>query len=388
LNKSDINQQEPASAVIVGASGDLARRKVIPALFALFSQGLLPPHFRLFGFARTAMTHAAFRDAVARHLLCRYVPGQRCAEFMDDFLSRCFYSSGQYGSADSMIDLFHLMRERETTRRPNRLFYLAVPPSVFLDVARAIAAVGLVECGSESPWSRVVVEKPFGRDRASSDTLVRELGRVFAEKHTYRIDHYLGKEVVQNLLVLRFGNALFETVWRGGSIERIDIEWTEDLSLAGRAGYFDEFGIVRDVVQNHLLQLLALVTMERPASLQANDVRSAKVTALKAVTPLDRGDVVLGQYAQGTLDGKPVPGYLEEDGVPADSTSPTYFSGRFRIESERWKDVPIVITAGKGLNKGLFSKANWKRRGDRCTRRRRPMSRGTPATLWGDQAHG
>jgi glucose-6-phosphate 1-dehydrogenase len=340
----------PLTVVVVGASGDLARKKIFPALFALYCQGLLPRDVRIFGFARSAFDADTFRERITGHLTCRYAPGAACADRMREFLAACHYVAGSYDRADSFLDLYQAMRAVEPpSGGVNRMYYLAVPPSVFLGVARALGDAGLVQCGETTPWSRVVIEKPFGHDRASSDRLTNELAHVFTENQTYRIDHYLGKEVVQNLLVLRFANLIFEPIWNRQHVQRVEISWTEDLDLKGRGGYFDGYGIVRDVMQNHLLQILALTAMEPPATMKAGDVRDAKVNVLKAMPPLALEDVVLGQYTGADVAGRHRQGYREEDGVPRDSRTPTFAAALLRVENPRWKGVPFVVTAGKGL---------------------------------------
>ena len=340
------------SIVVVGASGDLAQRKVFPALFALFCQKQLPARFALFGFARSPFTHEAFRARIRENLTCRYVPGDSCAGKMSEFLSRCFYVSGQYAASDSYLDLYAAMRDVEEGAA-NRLFYLAIPPTVFLDVARALGDSGLVECGHREPWSRVVIEKPFGRDRESSDMLTREMSKVFSEDQTFRIDHYLGKEVVQNLLVLRFANLVFEPIWNRRFVKNIEITWKEDLDVQGRAGYFDSFGIIRDVMQNHLLQILSLVAMERPRSSSANAIRNEKVKVLKSIAPMTLDDVVVGQYSGSQRDGRALPGYTDDPAVPKDSITPTFAATVLRIRNRRWEGVPFLMRAGKGLDQRL-----------------------------------
>ncbi|MFC1498019.1 glucose-6-phosphate dehydrogenase [Verrucomicrobiota bacterium] len=349
MNKTDNN----LSIIVVGASGDLARKKIFPALFALYCQDYLPKNFNVFGFSRTEFSHEDFRAKITEHLTCRYVPGESCAGKMSEFLAHCHYSAGAYGSRESFLDLYELMRGKESSSAVNRMFYLAIPPSIFLDVAHSIAGAGLVNCGIKEPWSRVVIEKPFGKDRESSDVLTEEMAKVFSENQTYRIDHYLGKEVVQNLFVLRFANQVFEPIWNSNYIEKVCIDWRENIGVESRAGYFDEYGIIRDVVQNHLLQVLAMVAMERPKNTSAQCVRDEKVKALRCIKLLALGDVFLGQYAAGELNGKSHVGYLEEKNMPPDSITPTYAAAVLRINNSRWKDVPFVITAGKGLNTRL-----------------------------------
>ena len=336
--------------VVVGASGDLARKKIFPALFALYCQRLIPEPFHLFGFARSQFSDAEFREAIAEHLTCRYSPEGQCDLRVREFLDRCTYVSGSYGSPDSFLDLYAKMRDVGQAAAANRLFYLAIPPSVFLDVARAIGDAGFVACGQEGPWSRVVIEKPFGRDRETSDALTRALAEVFAESQTYRIDHYLGKEVIQNLMVLRFANLVFEPIWHREYIQSVQIFWKEDLSLEGRGGYFDEYGIIRDVMQNHLVQILALVAMEPPLRLDATCIAAAKVEALRSVAPLGFENLVIGQYQAAEKDGRLFPAYVDDDTVPNDSLTPTFAAASLAIHTPRWEGVPFTVLAGKGLD--------------------------------------
>ncbi len=338
------------SLIVVGASGDLARRKIFPALFALYCQQLLPEPFHVFGFARSEFSDAEFRGRIAEQLTCRYSPEGQCDLRVREFLDRCRFISGEYGSRDSFLDLYLKMRDVEQNQPANRLFYLAIPPSVFLDVARAIGDAGLVECGQKDPWSRVVIEKPFGRDRASSDALAQAMAEVFVEDQTYRIDHYLGKEVIQNLLVLRFANLVFEPIWNHRFIRCIDIVWKEDLSLEGRGGYFDQYGIIRDVMQNHLVQILALVCMEPPLRLDASCIAAEKVKVLRSIPPLELSDLVLGQYRESELNGTLYPAYVADKTVPHDSLTPTFAAARLRLNNPRWEGMPVFVTAGKGLD--------------------------------------
>lgn len=334
----------PVSFVIIGASGDLSTRKIIPALFALFIHGLLPEDFRIFGFCRTPFTDASFREKIAPFLPSRCNGRPHCDDDIRAFLDHCHATTGQYGDTNGYLDLYQHMAGFEAdpgTRR--RIFYMAVPPNVFLDVARALGRSGLVHCGDQENWSRIVIEKPFGRDRETSDQLVTEMGRVFAENQTYRIDHYLAKELVQNLLVLRFANALLEPVWNAQAIDRVDILWKEDNTLQGRAGYFDAFGIVRDVMQNHLLQILALLALEPPAAYDEHAIRTEKTRVFKAIRPPTLADAAFAQYQ----------GYRGEKGVPPGSHTPTYASVALAIDTPRWRGVPFTMTAGKGMDQSL-----------------------------------
>jgi glucose-6-phosphate 1-dehydrogenase len=339
------------SIIVLGASGDLARKKIFPALFSLYCQKLLPEEFQVYGFARSSMADGEFRSRITEHLTCRYTPDHSCAERMEEFLARCSYVSGEYDSEKSFEALEGRIRDLQGPTT-NRVFYMAVPPFLFLSVSEALTRVGLVQRSGARPWSRVVIEKPFGTDRASSDQLVSELAKVFDEEQTYRIDHYLGKEVIQNLLVLRFANLIFDPIWNRSHIENVQISWMEDIGLAGRGGYFDRYGIIRDVMQNHLLQILALVSMEQPTSLAARDVGDEKVKALRCVLPAKLEDVVLGQYSAGTgRNGTREAGYTEDEGVPEDSRTPTFAAVVLRIRNRRWDGVPFLLRAGKGLNR-------------------------------------
>ncbi len=347
--KSDL---DTLSVIVVGASGDLAKRKIFPALFALYCQGFLPAELAITGFARSELSDDEFRERITEHLTCRYTPGEKdCAEKMAAFLDRCHYVSGQYGSTDAFLDLFMHLQEYEPHSRTNRLFYLAIPPSVFLDVAHAIGDAGFVYCGDTSPWSRVVIEKPFGEDRDSSDELVHRLSLVFSDNQTFRIDHYLGKEVIQNLLVLRFANRIFEPLWSKEHIKCVQISWAEQLGVEGRGGYFDQYGIIRDVVQNHLLQILSLVAMEPPKRLASEAIRREKVRVLKCIEPVDLDDIVLGQYSAAPDHDPPHPGYTEDASVPDDSLTCTYAATRLHIDNPRWEGVPFLLRAGKALDR-------------------------------------
>ena len=341
---------EDLSIVVVGASGDLARKKIFPALFSLYCQNCLPKRFAVFGFARSSYSDTEFRERITEHLTCRYVPDYSCGERMEEFLGRCHYSSGSYESADSFLDLFMSMRDAEGGRPANRIYYLAIPPSIFLDVAHAVGDAGLVSCGENKPWSRVVLEKPFGRDRESSDELTRALAQVFIENQTYRIDHYLGKEVIQNLLVLRFANLMFEPLWNREFIHSVSIQWKEDLGLEGRGGYFDQYGIVRDVMQNHLVQILALVAMEPPDRLNAASIASRKAKVLRHIAPLTLEDMVIGQYGESVSGKRRYPAYVEDETVGDDSITPTFAAAKLAIHNPRWAGVPFLLTAGKGLD--------------------------------------
>ena len=341
---------EQLAIIVVGGSGDLARKKIFPALFSLFCQDRLGDDFVIIGFARSDYTENRFRDLIMEHLTCRYTPDEHsCGRKMKAFLSRCHYHQGTYGDTSAYLDLFEHLRAAGDFHLANKIFYMAIPPSVFEETAMALGSSGLIPCCDKPHWARVVIEKPFGRDRESSDKLIEALGRVFIERQAYRIDHYLGKEMVQNVITLRFANQIFEPLWSHRFIDSVDIVWKENIGTQGRGGYFDSFGIIRDVIQNHLLQILALVAMEAPEKLNAKVIRDAKVAVLKAIKPATLGKTRIGQYAAGAqTDGTVEPGYLEDPTVPDDSRTPTFAAIQLAINNPRWQGVPFRIIAGKG----------------------------------------
>ncbi len=347
----DDARAESLDIVVLGASGDLARKKIFPALFSLFCQEKLPERFFIFGFARTEMNDAEFRARINEHLTCRYTPDHSCAERMEQFLRHCRYVCGEYGSRDSYLDLYARMKELEAGRIANRMFYMAIPPSIFVDTARAIGDAGMACEAGGGGWSRVVLEKPFGRDRQSSDELSAEIAKVFTERQTFRIDHYLGKEVVQNMIVLRFANLVFEPLWNRNYIRAVEIVWKDTRGVDGRGGYFDQYGIIRDLMQNHLLQMLALAAMEPPERLNSKSISGEKAKLLRCVKPIAMSDVVVGQYAASTRGGRRRPGYVEDPTVPDDSVTPTFAAVRLHVDNWRWADVPFYVSAGKGLEK-------------------------------------
>lgn len=345
------NEQEPLSIIVAGASGDLAVKKILPALFALYCQGHFPEKFHIAGFARTDMSSEAFRNRLeGPNLVCRYGPCDHCPAKQKEFLKHVSYVPSAYDSPEGLRKVGDALREEGgMDGSENRIYYLSVPPFLFLQVAQTLSASGFLE-RANSGWDRVVVEKPFGSDRASSDELTQGLAQVFSEDQTYRIDHYLGKEVIQNLMVLRFANLIFDPIWGRTHIDHVDISWMEDIGLEGRAGYFDRYGIIRDVMQNHLLQMVALVAMEPPIGMDSKYVRDEKVKVLRCIPPLGLGDIVVGQYTAGAIGGKKCPGYIEEQGVPAGSIAPTYAAAVLHVRNRRWDGVPFLLRAGKGLD--------------------------------------
>lgn len=336
---------EPVALIVLGASGDLSKKKTFPAIFSLYYHGLLPPDFVLYGFARRVMTNDEFRDIILGTLSCRVIDGEKCAQKMDEFLPRCFYHRGDYGDPETFAELDRKLAAtfEKPFEKSNRLFYLAIPPKVFS------ASCVSINSDSRAPkgWTRVVVEKPFGHDLPSYRKLREGLSSVLTEAETFRIDHFLAKEIVQNLMTLRFANSIFEPLWNRQNIKSVQITFKENFGVEGRAGYFDNVGIVRDIMQNHLLQILALIAMESPVSLAAEDIRDEKVKVLRSVVPLSADDFALGQY--GAKDSR-TKSYLEDDGVPQDSKTPTYASCIMQINNSRWDGVPFLMRAGKALD--------------------------------------
>ncbi|XP_042456634.1 glucose-6-phosphate 1-dehydrogenase, chloroplastic-like [Zingiber officinale] len=343
----DPSDGEPTvSITVVGASGDLAKKKIFPALFALYYEDCLPKHFTIFGYARSKMTDAELRTMVSRTLTCRIDKRENCNEKMEQFLKRCFYHSGQYDLEENFAELDKKLKEHEAGRVSNRLFYLSIPPNIFIDVAKSASR----SASSKNGWTRVIVEKPFGRDSESSAALTSGLKQYLDEDQIFRIDHYLGKELVENLSVLRFSNLIFEPLWSRQYIRNVQLIFSEDFGTEGRGGYFDHYGIIRDIMQNHLLQILALFAMETPVSLDAEDIRNEKVKVLRSMRPLQLEDVVIGQYKSHTKGGVTHPGYTDDKTVPKGSLTPTFAAAALFIDNPRWDGVPFLMKAGKALH--------------------------------------
>jgi glucose-6-phosphate 1-dehydrogenase len=324
---------ESLDIVIVGATGNLARRKLLPALYDLQAQGLLPEHGRIIGLARSPFTDDQFRG-LAREAIEKTARLPWDGEVWEDLAQRMsFVRLTDEGFAELRLQL----------HQPERLVYLAIPPGAFGETVRALAAEGL------SQGTRLLIEKPFGRDLRSACELDAELREVLEESQIFRIDHYLGKETVQNILVFRFGNSVFERVWNRDAIDHIQITVAETAGVDGRGYFYEEVGALRDIVQNHLLQVLSLLTMEPPASFDPEAVRDEKAKLLRAVRPLDPQRMVRGQYTRGRIEGREVPGYRDEENVAAESDVETYVAMRVAIENWRWAGVPIYLRTGKRL---------------------------------------
>ena len=319
--------------VIVGSTGDLAQRKLLPALYNLHLAGLLPTEGRIIGYARRPFSDDEFR-AEAANAIREFSRTPLDEGSWPGFVERLTYVSGQQEG-------FEGVRKRCT--QDQRLVYLSVPPSAFEPTIRDIGAARLVE------GTRLVVEKPFGHDLQSSRKLADTIHDVFQESQVFRIDHYLGKETVQNILVFRFGNAVFERVWNRDAIDHVQFTVAESIGIEGRGDFYEETGALRDILQNHVFQVLALLTMEPPSSFQSEAVRDEKSKLFHAMRPLDASDVVRGQYTRSSSGGKILPGYREEEGVEPDSQTETYAAIRLHIDNWRWAGVPFFLRTGKRM---------------------------------------
>jgi glucose-6-phosphate 1-dehydrogenase len=343
----------PCSLVLFGVTGDLARKKLMPAVYDLANRGLLPPGFALVGFARRDWADQDFaqivHDSVREHAR---------TEFREDVWNELCqgirFVAGDFADDGAFDQLGQVVRDLDRVRgtRGNHAFYLSIPPKFFAPVVQQLKRSGL-SASDDGAWRRVVIEKPFGHDLASARELNSTLAEVFPHGSVFRIDHYLGKETVQNLLALRFANTMFEPVWNAHYVDHVQITMAEDIGIGGRAGYYDGIGAARDVIQNHLIQLLALAAMEEPLSFDAGDVRVEKEKVLGAVTLPDDLDLhtARGQYAAGWQGGEAVRGFLEEDGIAAESTTETFAAIRLGVDSRRWAGVPFYLRTGKRLGR-------------------------------------
>lgn len=349
-----VQPPEPFTLVIFGATGDLASRKLWPALFGLWQGEHLCGEFSIVGIGRRDKSDEEFRHDV-QHALAEFRKDSP-ADGRKRFLEHVCYQRADIAAADGLQGLARRVQELEAEQKlpGNRLFYLATDPEYFGPAVEKLAGAGLVRRESEKPWTKVVIEKPFGHDLASARELDRQIMRFLRPDQLYRIDHYLGKDTVQNLLAFRFGNAIFEPLFQRHYVDHIEITMAETLGMEGRRGtFYDHAGALRDVVQNHLLQLLALVAMDPPATLRARDISDSKLKVLRNLVPLRGEDVarrvVRGQYGAGTVDGKPVPAYRDEEGVARESNTETYVALRAEVGSWRWAGVPFLLRAGKRL---------------------------------------
>ncbi len=348
---------DPCSVVIVGASGDLTARKVVPALYNLFLSGGLPDPILIVGCARTDMDDPGFGERMKKAIKLQ---GNLDESDWERFSRLLHYRTIGYDSPASFTAFADSLRRLEKSHelKENRLFYLAIPPSLYESTARMLGETGLSkENENGKNWSRIVVEKPFGRDLPSAMALDRAIHEHWKEQQVFRIDHYLAKETVQNILMFRFANAIFEPLWNRRYIRSVEITAAETLGVEHRAGYYEQAGVLRDMFQNHMMQLLSLMAMEPPAEFSADRIRDEKAKVYRALRPFPVKDLDqylrLGQYVSGRVDGVAVPGYRDEPEVGSDSLVPTFARMRVLVDNWRWQGVPFIITSGKRLAQKL-----------------------------------
>ncbi len=336
---------DPFDLVLFGGTGDLAMRKLLPALYRRDCAGQLPGNGRIIATGRSPLSTEEFTARVQQHLQALLPASELNEKTWQDFARRLDYRPLDAMNSEGFAQLGAHLKARDDI---TRVFYLAVAPQHFVTICQQLKATGLVNARS-----RVVLEKPLGHDLASAQTISEQIGEIFDEQAIYRIDHYLGKETVQNLMALRFGNMLFEPLWRREWVRDVQISVSEQVGVEGRAGFYDRTGALRDMVQNHLLQLLCIIAMEPPASIEADAVRDEKLKVLRALAPLSGQQAlrnsVRGQYRAGAINGAPVPGYLEEQGIAADSQTETFVALRAELENWRWAGVPFYLRTGKRL---------------------------------------
>jgi glucose-6-phosphate 1-dehydrogenase len=348
---------EPCSVILFGASGDLAKRKVIPAMYDLAQHNSLGERYAIIGFARTPMTDESFRTTIGEAAKTISEVGPIDPAKWNDFSSNLYYSAGEYGDLNSYAQLAKRLAEIDKEKKlgGNRLFYLSTPPEVYPDIVEQLGRAGLAKPSNPNSWVRIIIEKPFGRDLASARELNKIVLDVFEEKQVYRIDHYLGKDTVQNLLVLRFGNGIFEPLWNRNYVDHVQITAAETLGVERRGGFYETAGALRDMIQSHVLQLTSLTAVEPPASFDATAVRNEKLKVLQSIRPFNlemvAQSVVRGQYAPGSVNGAKVAGYRDEPGVNPNSRTETFVAMKVLIDNWRWAGVPFYLRTGKRLAK-------------------------------------
>ncbi|MCX6989224.1 MAG: glucose-6-phosphate dehydrogenase [Chlamydiae bacterium] len=349
---------EPCVLVIFGATGDLTARKLIPAIYNLAREGQLPPQFACVGFARREKTHEQFRQEMkeAINAFSRVKPIDE--NLWETFQQQLFYHTSEFHDAKGYLALGNFLNDLDSRlgTKGNRIFYLSTQPSFFTMICAQLNQAQLIYNHDQAPsWSRIIIEKPFGHDTDSANALQAELLKYLNEDQIYRIDHYLGKETVQNILVFRFANSIFESLWNNRYIDHVQITAAEDIGIGTRGAFWEEAGFLRDILQNHIMQVLSLVAMEPPVSLEASSIHDEKVKVLKAIRPLSQDDmehsVVRGQYGQGFVNGIPAIGYRQEKNVNPQSAVETYLAMKLYIDNWRWAGVPFYIRGGKRLPK-------------------------------------
>jgi glucose-6-phosphate 1-dehydrogenase len=346
---------DPCNVVFFGASGDLTKRMLMPAMYNLRLGDILPTNYGIIGFSRSDKSHYDFRDEMKEAIDEFSRSGEARDPLWSDFAQRLHYIQGSFDDVEGFKDLRKQLEENDEKlgTEGNRLYYLSTPPSVFGKIVQQLAAAGLGPRDQRKGWSRIIVEKPFGTDLVSARNLQAEITKVFEEKQIYRIDHYLGKEPVQDIMALRFANVMFEPIWNRRYVDNVQITAAETVGVEGRGGYYDNAGAMKDMIQNHVMNLLALVAMEPPISPNADHIRDEKFKVLSALRPIPEDLVTKvtarGQYGPGLVEGKPVVGYREEPSVDPNSTTETYASVKLLIDNWRWADVPFYLRSGKRL---------------------------------------
>jgi len=353
FDSEELRPARPCTIVIFGAAGDLTKRKLLPALYNLKANGLLPRELAIVGIARKPMTHEQFRQEQSKDI-AEFATMPVEEKLWTELREALYYHAGEFRDPAVYSRLATLLDEvaREHRTGGNVLFYLATPPDFFGEIVRRLGEAELTR-EEHGAWRRVIIEKPFGRDLESARALNTEIARTLAESQIYRIDHYLGKETVQNIMVFRFANGLFEPIWNRRYVDHVQILVGETVGVEERGNYYETAGVLRDMIQNHMFQLLALIAMEPPASFESDAVRDEKVKVLKAIRPMRPEEVltntVRGQYGEGMLSGQKVPGYRSEPKVSSISATETYAALRLQVENWRWAGVPFYLRSGKRL---------------------------------------
>ncbi len=346
---------EPCIMVIFGASGDLTKRMLMPALFKLYAEKLIPKNFTVVGFSRKEMDHYVFRDAM-KEAVSDFGKAESLPEgTWEEFKKNIYFIPADFDDLNSFYNLKKELEcfDKEKNINGNRLLYMAVPPDALQNIITNIGKSGLNKCDNENSWTRIIIEKPFGHDLESAVALNKEISEYFSEKQLYRIDHYLGKESVQNILVTRFANGIFEPLWNRNYIDHVEITSAEGIGIENRGNYYDHSGALRDTVQNHLLQILGYVAMEPPSTFESKSIRDESLKVFQSLRPIKVDEVqkmvIRGQYTDSVIRGKKVSGYREEKDVAKESRTETYVAMKFFIDNWRWGGVPFYIRTGKRL---------------------------------------